>query len=41
MMTVRSSKCSLGPSTAHKRRLLEEILDEYGRVVNTFIGSES
>ncbi len=38
MKVVRSTKCSLGFSTRAKRLELREVLSEYGRVVNVFIG---
>ena len=37
MKIIRSAKCSLKFSTAHKQKQLGIILAEYGRVVNIFI----
>ena len=37
MKIIRSTKCSLKFSTKHKRKLLSEVLEEYGKVVNFFI----
>ncbi len=37
MKTMRSSRCSLKFLNKNKRQVLEEVLQEYGRVVNGFI----
>ena len=37
MKIIRSAKCSLKFSTAHKKQQLGTILSEYGKVVNIFI----
>ena len=37
MKIIRSAKCSLKFSTAHKKALLQNVLSEYGKVVNIFI----
>lgn len=37
MKIIRSAKCSLKFSTAHKKAQLQNVLSEYGKVVNIFI----
>lgn len=37
MKVIRSTRCSLREATESKRRLLREVLTEYGRVANHFI----
>ena len=37
MKVIRSTRCSLAEATDGKRRVLRQVLVEYGRVVNTFI----
>ena len=37
MKIIRSTKCTLKFATAEKRRKLQHVLEEYGRVVNSYI----
>jgi hypothetical protein len=37
MKITRSTKCSLKFATRHKQEELDNVLSEYGRVVNIFI----